>query len=316
MSSDPHAAPISESWTGRLRSRLTGRGRAAGRASEGAVPWGWVGPSLALFAAALVIPLIMTLLLTFYNWAPMEGITPGFHLANWREVLSDEYFIEVFLRTLRFAALSSLICLVFGLPEAIIISRMSRRWRRLCLLVILGPLLVSVVVRTLGWTLLFGGTNGIVNQLLIWLGLIKYPLPFMFTETGTVIALAHVMMPFMVLAISASLQRIQPQVEDAAASLGAPPRVVMRRIVLPQIMPGLLSGTTIVFAMAASSFATPSIIGGRRLKVASTLIHDEFTNTLNWPLGAVVAVLLLISLVTIIVASNRLVERRYAETFK
>ncbi len=99
-----------------------------------------------------------------------------------------------------------------GVPEAIIIARMSKRWRGFCLLAIVGPLLVSVVARTLGWTLLFGGANGLVNQLLMQLGLIRYPLPFMFTSTGTIIALAHVLMPMMVLSVSASIQKINPQI--------------------------------------------------------------------------------------------------------
>jgi putative spermidine/putrescine transport system permease protein len=147
------------------------------------------------------------------------------------------------------------------------------------------------------------------------LGLIAAPIPFMFTETGVIIALSHVLIPFMVLAVWAALQRLDPQVENAARSLGAGPAVALYRVVLPQIMPGLLSGAIIVFALAASAFATPAIIGGRRLKVASTLAYDEFLNTLNWPLGATVATLLLIALVAIIVGSNRLIERRYAQVF-
>jgi putative spermidine/putrescine transport system permease protein len=91
---------------------------------------------------------------------------------------------------------------------------------------------------------------------------------------------------------------------------------VLRRVVLPQVMPGVLSGAIIVFALAASAFATPAIIGGRRLKVASTLAYDEFLNTLNWPLGAAVATLLLVALVAIILVSNRLVEKRYAAVFE
>lgn len=283
---------------------------------QDAAPWGWVGPAAALFVAVLVVPLVMTFLLTLYSWDATRGIVPGLSLHNWLEVLGDDYFLEIFLRTFRFAALATVMCILLGVPEAIIISRMTPSWRRLCLLVLIGPLLVSVVARTLGWTLLFGGANGIVNQALMELGLISRPIPFMFTETGVVIALAHVLMPFMVLSVSAALQRIAPQIEDAAASLGAPPLVVLRRIVLPQILPGILSGTIIVFALAASSFATPAIIGGRRLKVAATAIHDEFTNTLDWPLGAVIAVLLLVALVVIVTASNRLVERRYPEAFK
>ena len=99
-------------------------------------------------------------------------------------------------------------------------------------------------------------------------------------------------------------------------SLGAKPGTVIRRVVLPQIMPGILSGCIIVFALAASAFATPAIIGGRRLKVAATLAYDEFLSTLNWPLGAAIAMLLLVAIIIIIVGCNRLVERRYAEVFE
>jgi putative spermidine/putrescine transport system permease protein len=138
----------------------------------------------------------------------------------------------------------------------------------------------------------------------------------MFTETGVVIALSHVLMPFMVLSVWTALQRLDPQIENAAVSLGAPQSSVLLRIVLPQVMPGILGGGIIVFALAASAFATPAIIGGRRLKVAATLAYDEFLNTLNWPLGAAVAILLLVALAAIIIGSNRLVERRYARVFQ
>ena len=138
----------------------------------------------------------------------------------------------------------------------------------------------------------------------------------MIALVGVVVALTHVLMPFMVLAVWAALQQLDPQIENAAASLGAGQATILRRIVLPQIVPGMLSGALIVFALAASAFATPAIIGGRRLKVAATLAYDEFLNTLNWPLGAAVATLLLVALIAIVVGSNRLVERRYAEVFR
>jgi putative spermidine/putrescine transport system permease protein len=193
---------------------------------------------------------------------------------------------------------------------------MRNPWKGFVLLVILGPLLISVVARTLGWALLFGGEGAVVNKALLSAGLISTPIPFMFTETGVVIALTHVLMPFMVLSVWAALQRLDPQVENAAISLGASPVKVLTRVVLPQVMPGVLSGGIIVFALAASAFATPAIIGGRRLKVAATLAYDEFLNTLYWPLGAAVAILLLVGLAVIIVGANRFVERRYAEVFR
>lgn len=279
-------------------------------------PYLLVLPSVLLFLGVVVIPIAMTILLSFHDWGQYKGIEPVLILKNWQEIWSDSYFHEMFLRTFRIAVLITLLTAIFGAPEAYILSRMRNPWRGVFLLVVLGPLLISVVARTLGWALLFGGSSGIVNKALMSLGLLDRPLPFMFTETGVIIALAHVLMPFMVLSVWAALQRLDPQIENAAASLGASHARILRRIVLPQIIPGILSGAIIVFALAASAFATPAIIGGRRLKVASTLAYDEFLNTLNWPLGAAVATLLLIAIATIIIGCNRLVERRYAEVFR
>lgn len=279
-------------------------------------PYLLLSPGLLLFGAIVLIPLLMTLLLSFHDWGQYKGIDPVFILKNWEEVFSDSYYHEMFLRTLRIAAQVTILSILLGAPEAYILNRMRAPWRAVFLLVVLGPLLISVVARTLGWALLFGGASGVVNKALMSLGVIDQPIPFMFTETGVVIALAHVLTPYMVLSVWAALQRLDPQVESAAASLGASQATIIRRIVLPQIAPGLLGGAVIVFALAASAFATPSIIGGRRLKMASTLAYDEFLNTLNWPLGAAIAVTLLVVLALTIILANRLVERRYAEAFR
>jgi putative spermidine/putrescine transport system permease protein len=289
---------------------------AAANGPAARAPWVLTAPALMLFVGVLLIPLVMTMVLSFHDWGQYKGIEPVFILKNWREIVTDPYYAEMFRRTFRIALLTTLITAALGAPEAYILNRMNGRWRSFFLLVILGPLLISVVVRTLGWALLFGGNNGLVNKLLMSFGLVRSPLPFMFTETGMVVALAHVMMPFMVLSVWAALQRLDPQIENAAMSLGAGSFMIIRRIIMPQIMPGVLSGAVIVFSLSASAFATPAIIGGRRLKVAATLAYDEFLNTLNWPLGAAVAVMLLVALVLIVVGSNALIERRYPEVFR
>jgi len=281
-----------------------------------ALPYLLSAPALLLFAGVVLVPIAMTVVLSFNDWSMTRGIIPEFTLKNWRDVFGDPYFYGIFFRTLRVAAIVTIIAAVFGAPEAYVLNRMRRPWRGLFLLIVLAPLLISVVARTLGWALLFGGQTGLINKSLLSLGLIAAPIPFMFTETGVIIALSHVLIPFMVLAVWTALQRLDPQVENAARSLGAAPAVALYRVVLPQAMPGVLSGAIIVFALAASAFATPAIIGGRRLKVASTLAYDEFLNTLNWPLGATVATLLLIALVTIILGANRLIERRYEQAFQ
>jgi putative spermidine/putrescine transport system permease protein len=267
-------------------------------------PYILTAPALALFVSIVLIPILMTVLLSFHDWGQYKGIERVFILKNWREVLTDSYFYEVFARTFRIAALVTLLTVLLGAPEAYILYRMRSPWRAICLVV------------TLGWALLFGGTTGIANQALMKLGVISSPLSFMFTETGVVVALTHVLLPYMILSVWAALQQLDPQVENAAASLGAGAPTILRRIILPQVVPGILAGAIIVFALAASAFASPAIIGGRRLKVASTVAYDEFLNSLNWPLGAAVAVLLLVALVLIIWGSNRLIEKRYQEVFR
>jgi len=138
----------------------------------------------------------------------------------------------------------------------------------------------------------------------------------MYTFTGMAIALVHVLVPFVVLAVWTSLQKLDPATEQAAESLGAGPLTTLTRIVLPQVLPGVLSGGLIVFALASSAFATPAIIGGRRLKVVSTTIYDEFLNYLNWPLGAALALVLLVIVLVISVGVSRFVERRYKQAFQ
>lgn len=272
-------------------------------------------PALLVYSAFLAAPLIAVTILSFNTFTMATGIQPGFSLANYAEVLTDDYFHRIFLRTFGLALLVAAIAALIGTPEAYILHRMAPAWRSAFLLVILGPLLVSVLVRTLGWAVLLG-RNGLINSALIRIGAIERPIEFMYTMTGVVVALVHVLVPFHVLAVWASLRRLDPAVEAAGLSLGASQATVLRRIVVPQIMPGILSGSLIVFTLAASAFATPSIIGGRRLKVVAMTAYDEFLNSQNWPMGAAIAAVLLAATLVIVLGYNRWVERRYAQAFQ
>jgi putative spermidine/putrescine transport system permease protein len=272
------------------------------------------GPALIIFIVMLVVPMLMTLILSFNSFDFYGGIKQDFGWHNYLEVIQDSYFHNIFLRTYGIALAVTFICALIGAPEAYILNRMSKNWRSLCLLAILGPLLISVIVRTLGWALLIGN-NGVINEILLGIGIIDTPVKMMFTTTSIVVALVHVLVPFMVLSVWTTLQKLDPQVESAALSLGASHFTTLRRVILPQVMPGVLAGSLIVFALTASAFATPSILGGRRLKVVATTAYDEYLNTLNWPLGAAIAVILLIANVVVVVSYNRYVERKYAAVF-
>lgn len=279
------------------------------------LPYWLSSPAVLALLALVVLPLVLTLSLSFYASGPGGSHGAALTLTNYADVLRDGYFHAIFVRTFGMAALVTLLCIAIGVPEAYVLSRLSPSWRAVSMVIVLGPLLISVVVRTLGWAVLFG-SEGVINKALLFSGLVEAPVKLMFTFTGVVIALVHVLVPFMVLAVWASLQKLDRATEHAAESLGAGFLTVLRRIVFPQVIPGVLSGGLIVFALAASAFATPAIIGGRRLKVVPTTIYDEFLGNLNWPLGATLALLLVLIVLAVSMGMNRVVERRYRQVFQ
>lgn len=281
---------------------------------QSSAPWLLSFPSLVLFVGLLAVPMALTAVLSFHVFEGMRGIQPTFTIANYVQVLTDGYYYELFLRTGLMSLGVTAICVLIGVPETLILAKMRPALQGTFFVVILGPLLISVVVRTLGWQILLG-RQGPVNSALLSLGLVEEPVRFLYSMTGVVIVLTHVLLPFMIVAIWSALQKLDGQVAHAARSLGAGPITTFRRVVLPQLMPGILSGAIIVFTLAASAFATPAIIGGRRVKVVTTAIYDEFLTSLNWPLGAAIAIMLLIAIVAVVLGSNRLVELRFKQVF-
>lgn len=269
-------------------------------------------PAAFVMLAFVTLPLLLTLSQSFYG----SGADGAHHLSlvQYRSVFEDPYYRDIYLRTFELSVIVTLICILIGVPEAYVLSRLSPRWRALSMFIVLGPLLMSVVVRTLGWAVLLD-RDGLINSMLLKLGLIDEPVRLMFTFTGVVIALVHVQVPFMVLAVWTSLQKIDVTTEQAAETLGASATTTLRRIVLPQVVPGVLSGGLIVFALTASAFATPAIIGGRRLKVVPTSVYDEILSNLNWPLGTALAVVLMVAVLLVSTGAGRYVERRYRQVF-
>lgn len=277
--------------------------------SSKSTPWFLSGPALLLFVALLLVPLLLTAVLSFNVYDPVVGAKSGeFTLDHYIDVFTDSYYLGIFWRTFWMSGLVAVICVVIGAPEAYVLSRMGNPWRSMLLLVVLAPLLVSVVVRAFGWSMLLG-PEGLVNGMLGLVGI--GPVKILYTETAVIIALVHVMLPFMVIPVWTSLQKLDPGVENAALSLRASHFTTLRRIVLPQVMPGILSGSLIVFGLSASSFAIPGLLGGRRLKMVATIVYDEYLHELNWPLGAAIALVLLVANLVVMLSYNRLVEGRY-----
>jgi putative spermidine/putrescine transport system permease protein len=274
-------------------------------------PWLLSTPAFVLFACLLLVPLALTVVLSFQVFDHVTGVKNVFTLRHYAAVFTDDYYLGIFWRTFWVSGLVTLICVAVGAPEAYVLSRMRSPWRSILLLIVLAPLLVSVVVRAFGWSMLLG-PQGLVNGAMRWFGLPT--MRILYTEAAVVIALVHVMLPFMVIPVWTSLQKLDPGVEDAALSLRASHFTTLRRIILPQVLPGILSGSLIVFGLSASAFAIPGLLGGRRLKMVATVVYDEYLHELNWPLGAAVALTLLVANLVVMLSYNRVVERSYKKS--
>jgi putative spermidine/putrescine transport system permease protein len=177
--------------------------------------------------------------------------------------------------------------------------------------VVIATLIVSVVVRTYGWQLLLANTRtGVVNWILLALGIIHQPIRILYTETAVIIGSLHVFFPMMVLPLASALGKINPQLEDAARTLGAPSWRVFWRVSLPLSLPGLAVGFTLVFSLTASSYVTPAILGGTSAQMLGNLIEQQITAVYDWPFGATIAVVLVATVLGINLASTWFLERR------
>ncbi|WP_202436312.1 ABC transporter permease [Vibrio eleionomae] len=272
-------------------------------------PWFMCSIGTMIFLIMIITPLAITIMLSFNRYDPDLGAIAGtFTLDNFTGIFADPWYWEIFGRTIWVSFLVTLLCAMIAIPEAMILNRMARGWRSIMLVVILSPLLISVVIRSFGWSLLLAD-NGLINRCLEFFGIPAVTM--LYQQTAVIIALVHVMMPFMLIPLWTTIQKMDPEVENAALSLNASRWSTFYKVLLPQMTPGILSGSLIVFALSASSFVIPGILGGRRFKVVATLIYDQYLRELNWPTGAALALILLLANMLIIVNFNRLLQRRY-----
>lgn len=295
-------------------SALTIRSEAPGAPAERAARRDWSPlllalPNVAWLGLFLVgaLGLLAVMSLRGYE-AGGRGILPTWELTHYRAFLGDPFFLDILVRSLGMSAQVTVWCLLLGFPLAYALSR-ARGWARALLyFTVLVPLLTSAVVRTFGWMILLSN-NGFINKALLAWGIVEAPVPMMYRMSGVVIALVQVLLPFMILALDAALLNIDRQLYDAARNLGAGAGRIFLQVTLPLSLPGIVSGSVLVFTLAISAFVTPSLIGGPRNPVMATLIYQQGIALLNWPFGAAISFVMLAVLLAILAAALTLSGR-------
>jgi putative spermidine/putrescine transport system permease protein len=260
-----------------------------------------VAPAAALLLVVFVYPVFWLLLRSFSD--------PTWGFQNFRILIERPVYLRALWNTVVVSGTVTAVCLLLGYPLAYTIANAGPRLRRLLIFAVLIPFWTSLLVRTFAWMVLLQ-QKGLINQTLLQLGLIERPLTLIYNRIGVIVGMVHILLPFMILPLYSVLTRIDPTYSSAAASLGAPPVSNFLRVYLPLSLPGVLTGTVLVFVIGLGYYITPALLGGPGDTMIAQLIEAQVAEFGRWGLaGALALILLLGTSVTVILVHRTMVKR-------
>jgi putrescine transport system permease protein len=256
-----------------------------------ALPFLW----LAVF---FLLPFALVLAIALGTNAPdvAPPVELGFSFKNFALLFSDDLYVAAWLSSLRIAATSTLIALLLGYPMAYAIARARPEWRPLLLMLVVLPFWTSFLIRIYAWMGLLA-KNGLIDQFLRWSGIADNPGSILGTEWAVHLGIVYAYLPFMVLPLYATLEKLDTSLLEAAADLGAKPLTAFLTITLPLSLPGIVAGCLLVFIPSIGEFVIPDLLGGTETLMIGKVLWDEFFTNADWPLASAVAICLLVLLV-------------------
>ena len=265
-------------------------------------------PGAIFLVMVFMVPLLLFFLQGFHDF-DNGTVLPGWTLATYKRVLTDPFHWGFVVNSFILGALVTVITLLLAYPAALIMMALrGTRWFVVIGLVVFSPLLTSIIIRSYGWLYMLSD-SGVVNWVLMSSGLIDKPVRLIFNWAGTIIAMVHIEMPFMMFPILSVLMQIPKDLTESAQDLGANALQSWRRVILPLSLPGTLAGCQVVFATSISAFASPTILGGGRVRVLPVSIYNSILG-LDWPLGAVQSLMLLGLSLLLVTVFSRLMRAR------
>jgi spermidine/putrescine transport system permease protein len=260
-------------------------------ARPGTLAWLLLAPLLAWLALFVVMPALLLLGCSLGERDEFGQVLWGFSLENYARLL-DPVYLRIFLRSLGFAALTTGLCLLIGYPVAYHLARAAPRVRELLLLLVMVPFWTSFLVRTYAWMAILR-EEGLLNALVAWLQPAWAPLGLLYTPAAVVTGLVYSYLPFLILPVYASVEKLDGALIEAAHDLGAGPWRVFPTVILPLTLPGIAAGVTLVFVPAVAMFAVTDLLGGARVPLIGNVIQNQFLQARDWPFGAALGVALL-----------------------
>jgi putative spermidine/putrescine transport system permease protein len=267
-----------------------------------------VSPAVAYVFVLLVIPFLLLVYLSLHESDPVTGYKGVYTLRNYAQLVRSPVYVDSLIGTARLAAVVTVFSLLIGYPIAYFIARSRSQFVPIVTAVVVIPLFVSVVVRSFGWMVLLG-REGTVNSFLSALGLASEPLQLLYTESAVAVGLVHILIPLMILPLASVLRGIDTSLDDAARSLGASGPRAFWTVVFPLSLPGVAAGCVLVFAHVIAAFVLPALIGSERVKLVATMIYQQVMVVGNVPLGAALAVVMVIATFAVIWLAQQLSRR-------
>ena len=259
------------------------------------VAWALCAPTVILIVALLILPIVVMGVYSFFTFVTAGIESPELTLANWQEFLSDSYYHGFLFKTVRVGAMTAAICALVGYFPAYFIWATGFRHKWMLLLLLIVPFWISFTIRTFSWIHILG-EQGLINVVLLRLGLIDEPYRMLYTEGAVIMGLVHFLLPYMILNVYVSLEGIDRTLIQAARSMGCTSAQAFREVTLPLSLPGLGAGLLLCFVLAAGSYVTPQLLGGPRDALFGNLIYDTVMGQLNWPMGATLSMVLFVLL--------------------
>jgi len=267
-------------------------------------------PPFAWIALFLFLPYCLLFCYSFWSLSDFQQILHHPTLANYGHLFTNPLYLTVILRSLRIAFSVVVLSLLIGYPLAFFLAFHSGKHRHLLYQAVIIPLWVSYLVRAYAWKVIFGN-EGVLNTLLMWSHAASHPLSFLlYSPFAVIVTLTHIYVPFVVLPVVASLEKIPVDLIETSSDLGARPWQTFLRVILPLSMPGVVSGASFALLLSFGDFLAPLLLGGPGSVMIANIVANLFGADYNWPLGAAVAVVILVIVITILSLTQR-VERRW-----
>ena len=259
---------------------------------------------LAIWMYLLVaIPFIYIIAISFMNAGTYGGVELGFSFKNYLEILNPLY-LKTFLKSIVMSFAVTAICLFIAYPFTYFITKKSEVKKTVFMSLIMVPFCVSMIIRLFIWINLLR-SEGIVNRIIIGLGISDEPLKLVYSLTGAMIGLVYMLLPFMILPLYSSIEKLDKYLLEAASDLGAKPHIAFLKVTLPLTKPGIFAGCVMVFIPALGLYFVTDLMGGSKTLVIGNLIKNQFITARNWPLGAAMSVVLMIITVVLLKAYTK-----------